>query len=383
MFIGRILSTVSFPDLLDPYKQDLLPLINTAGISLVALSLSILVLLASVLFLVTRYQGKRIRTIQEKDLPKKSVESATALEDDKHSLRKGLQKTRSGFIDRIKQILQGEPTLNDELEEQLEEILYTADIGVKTSQYLMDIVKNAISTTDGDENDALDILKVASRKILNQHDRPLKIGQQKPHIVLIIGVNGVGKTTSIGKLASRFLSQGNTVAMVAGDTFRAAAKEQLQIWGMRVGCSVYAGNEGSDPSAVIFDGLHEAIEEGVDLILIDTAGRLHTKVNLVNELKKIRRICDKVAPGSPHDTLLVLDSNTGQNAIQQAQMFRDEVGVTGLVLTKLDGTAKGGVVIGICDELELPIQFIGIGEKVEDLKPFSPDDFVDALFSSP
>jgi fused signal recognition particle receptor len=297
------------------------------------------------------------------------------------SLADGLEKTRTGFVGRLKGLFSKKRPLDDDLIEELEEVLFTADIGVKTSERLLEAVQRRLGEdSDVSAEKALQVLRDETARILLANQRALEVGSERPYVVLIIGVNGVGKTTTIGKLASKFRSQGHDVHLIAGDTFRAAAIQQLQVWGERTGCKVHAGGEKADPSAVVFDGLKQAQADGADVVLVDTAGRLHTKVNLVEELKKVNRVCDKALPGAPHHSLLVLDANTGQNAINQAEMFNKEVGITGIVLTKLDGTAKGGVIIGISDQLSVPVQFIGIGEQVEDLRPFRAQEFVEALF---
>jgi fused signal recognition particle receptor len=297
------------------------------------------------------------------------------------SLRDGLAKTRSGFFGRLRGIFAREKAIDDTLMGELEEVLLTADIGVKTSMKLLEAVERKVAENGAvDAEQVWDSMRAETAQILRASQRRLVIGAARPFVILVIGVNGTGKTTTVGKLASRFKSEGHKVLLVAGDTFRAAAIDQLKIWGTRTGCEVFAGDEGADPSGVVFDGVKRAVEGNMDVVLIDTAGRLHTKVNLVEELKKVRRVCGKAHPGAPHEVLLVLDANTGQNAINQAEMFGKEVDVTGIALTKLDGTAKGGVVIGICDELGVPVQFIGIGEQVEDLREFDADEFVDAVF---
>jgi fused signal recognition particle receptor len=217
--------------------------------------------------------------------------------------------------------------------------------------------------------------------ILRQQENPLDISSANPFVIMVIGVNGTGKTTTLSKMAQKFKGQGKSVLLVAGDTFRAAAIEQLEIWGQRVGCEVIKHQSGSDPSAVVFDALKAGKARGSDIIIVDTAGRLHTKVNLMEELKKVKRVMAREVPNSPHEILLVLDATTGQNAISQAKMFNRELGVTGIVLTKLDGTAKGGILVSLSDELKIPIRYIGIGEKADDLREFNARDFVDALFS--
>jgi len=254
---------------------------------------------------------------------------------------------------------------------------------VRTAARLADGLDQAAGR-DGDPAGVWALLRSRTEAILDKVAEPLPDDPthgHKPHVLLVAGVNGSGKTTSIGKLAWRFSRLGKQVHLVAGDTFRAAADDQLAIWAERAGATIYRpGKEGADPAAVAFEGIREGVDKGADLILVDTAGRLHTKANLVDELRKVHRVCGKVIEGAPHETYLVLDGTNGQNAIQQAITFREAVAVTGIVLTKLDGTAKGGVVIGIADELGLPIRFVGTGERPEDLKPFDASEFVSALF---
>jgi fused signal recognition particle receptor len=309
------------------------------------------------------------------------AEEETPQKPEQKSLAEGLERTRSGFIGRLKGIFSRKPALDDVLLDEIEEVLFTADIGINTSQQLLELVQKKLQADDGQSSDEVwEILREETSRILLSNEKPLVIGNDRPFVILVIGVNGVGKTTTIGKLASRFRDDGHSVMMIAGDTFRAAAAAQLEIWGERTGCVVHTGKDHADPSAVVFDGIRRAVDEKADIVLIDTAGRLHTKTNLMEELRKIQRVAGKAFSGAPHQCLLVLDANTGQNAISQAQLFTKEVGVTGIVLTKLDGTAKGGVVIGISDELNIPVQFIGIGEQVNDLRTFDASEFVDALF---
>jgi fused signal recognition particle receptor len=299
------------------------------------------------------------------------------------ALRSGLEKTRGGFIARISGLL-GKKQIDAELVNQLEEILFTADIGAKTSAKLFDAVRQSLSRDELKDADAVwTVIRKESEKILaaaQSQAGAIDISRAKPFVVLMIGVNGVGKTTTIGKLAQKWTAAGKKVILAAGDTFRAAAAEQLEIWGQRTGVPVVRGKEGADPSSVIFDGAKRADAEGFDILIADTAGRLHTKTNLMDELGKVRRVLQKALPTAPHETLLVLDSTNGQNAIQQATMFKAAMDVTGIVLTKLDGTAKGGVILGICDELNVPVRWVGVGEKVEDLREFDPSEFVNALY---
>ncbi len=280
----------------------------------------------------------------------------------------------------------GKKQIDQALVAELEEILFTADIGAKTAHKLFEAVKGSLSRNELKDADAVwNVIRTESEAILERAQAkagPLDITRAKPFVVLTIGVNGVGKTTTIGKLAARWTAEGKKVILAAGDTFRAAATEQLEIWGQRTGAPVVRGKENSDPSSVIFDGVKRAQAEGYDVVICDTAGRLHTKDNLMDELEKIRRVMKKALPDAPHETFLVLDSTNGQNAIAQAATFKQAMDITGIVLTKLDGTAKGGVILGICDELQVPVRFIGIGEKVADLRPFVAHEFVTALYET-
>ena len=296
-------------------------------------------------------------------------------------LKDGLSKTHQGMVSKIDVLISGQRKIDDLLLEELEEILITSDIGVKTTRELLDKVTEKVKRRELEDADHLKkALQEEMFLILRQQEKPLDPSMARPFVIMVIGVNGTGKTTTISKMAQKFKGQGKSVLLVAGDTFRAAAIEQLEIWGQRVGCEVIRHQSGSDPSAVVFDALKAGKARGSDIIIVDTAGRLHTKVNLMEELKKVKRVMARELPGSPHEILLVLDATTGQNAISQAKMFDKELGVSGIVLTKLDGTAKGGILIGISDELKIPIRYIGIGEKAEDLREFSARDFVDAIF---
>jgi fused signal recognition particle receptor len=262
-------------------------------------------------------------------------------------------------------------------------VLITADVGVHSTQRILEALRAKMSSGElGSADDAWEAIREESRTILASSGRGLSL-RQKPTVILVVGVNGVGKTTTIGKLASRFDRQNKTLLLAAGDTFRAAAVTQLEVWGRRVGCEVVKGKDRADPGSVIFDAIQKAKDTNVDIVIADTAGRLHTKVPLMDELKKLGRTVEK-ALGRPADhVLLVLDATTGQNAIQQAQLFKDALPLSGLVLTKLDGTAKGGVILGIVDRHQVPIEFIGIGERVEDLKAFDTESFLQALFEAP
>ncbi|MGB9698131.1 MAG: signal recognition particle-docking protein FtsY [Thermodesulfobacteriota bacterium] len=296
-------------------------------------------------------------------------------------LKEGLFKTRQGLVERIDQLIAGKRKIDEALLAELEEVLITSDLGVKTTQELLRNVTVKVQRKELEDADLLKKnLKEQMWQILSQQEKPLDISQAAPFVIMVIGVNGTGKTTTIGKMAQKFKSQGKSVLLVAADTFRAAAIEQLEIWGQRVGCEVIKQKSGSDPSAVVFDALQAAQTRHVDVVIIDTAGRLHTKVNLMEELKKVKRVISRQIPGAPHEVLLVLDATTGQNSINQAKMFNEAIGVTGIALTKLDGTAKGGILIAISAEFKIPLRYIGIGEKLDDLREFNAREFVEALF---
>jgi len=296
-------------------------------------------------------------------------------------LKQGLRKTHEGLVGRIDTLLLGKKKIDAETLEELEEILIAADIGVATTVELVRSLEQRLSRNELQDGDAL---KAALREEmlarLVRSAAPLDTGAAKPFVIMVIGVNGAGKTTTIGKLASKFSAEGRKVLLVAGDTFRAAAVEQLEIWGQRTGVEVVRHKQGADPAAVVFDGCKAAVARGADVLIVDTAGRLHTKVNLMEELKKVRRVMGREVPGAPHETLLVLDAATGQNAVSQTKLFKEAADVTGIALTKLDGTAKGGIVVAISSEFGIPVRYIGVGEGVEDLRTFDPEEFVQALF---
>lgn len=300
-------------------------------------------------------------------------------------LKTGLQKTRKGFLRSLDQVFLGKKQLDDEMVTRLEEVLVTADIGVKTAYELLENVTDRVKRRELDDSEAvISHLKALIKGILSNVEAPLRVGYGSgPFVVMVLGVNGSGKTTTIAKIAGRYQAAGRKVILAAGDTFRAAAVEQLQIWADRIGCTVVKGKEKADPSSVAFEAMERALEENADLVLVDTAGRLHTRVPLMEELKKVSRTLAKKIPDAPHETLLVIDASMGQNAILQARTFNEAVPVTGIVLTKLDGTSKGGVVVGISNELKIPVRYIGIGEKMDDLREFSANDFVEALFAEP
>jgi fused signal recognition particle receptor len=303
--------------------------------------------------------------------------------DDVRAVKESLKTTRGGFIARLASLFGGRREIDPALLDELEEILITADIGVKTSDKILSHLKEKLARDElGDEARVWEALREEGRAILAVDSHALDL-RRKPTVILVVGVNGVGKTTTIGKLASRLTQDGKKCLLVAGDTFRAAAVLQLEVWGRRVGCEVVKGKDRADPSSVIFDAIERGKASGVDVIIADTAGRLHTKAPLMDELSKVGRTVEKALGRPADEILLVLDSTTGQNAIQQAQIFKEALPVSGIVLTKLDGTAKGGVVLGIVDEHQVPVRYVGIGERVEDLKEFDPASFVDALFERP
>ncbi len=295
-------------------------------------------------------------------------------------LKEGLTKTRQGFFNKIENLVSGGKKIDEELYDEIEELLIQADVGVTTAMELVENLRKAVKERRiEDASELKNVLKELIKEILRDEKSALNLGG-KPAILVVIGVNGVGKTTTLGKLAHNLKQEGRKVLLAAGDTFRAAAIDQLEIWGKRVGCDVIKHKEGADPAAVVYDAVQAAKARESDVLIIDTAGRLHTKTNLMEELKKVFRVISREMPGAPHEVLLVLDAATGQNAISQAKLFAEAAGVTGIALTKLDGTAKGGVVIGIKAELDIPVKFVGIGEKIDDLKEFNPAEFVDALF---
>jgi fused signal recognition particle receptor len=297
-----------------------------------------------------------------------------------HRLKDGLAKTSSKLVGGIESIILGRKKIDDELLEELEELFITSDIGINTTLKIIDKVKKDVARNIlKDPEELKNAIKDELVRILSV-DNELRKSDSNPFVILVVGVNGTGKTTTIAKLANMFKNNGFSVLLAAGDTFRAAAIEQLQVWGDRVGVPVVKQSEGSDSAAVIFDAVESAKAKGIDIVIADTAGRLHNKFNLMNELKKIVKVIGKSVSGAPHEVLLVIDATSGQNAIEQARKFKDDVGVTGIVLTKLDGTAKGGVIVGIVDETGIPVKFIGFGENMDDLKPFDAKIFVDALF---
>ncbi len=295
-------------------------------------------------------------------------------------LKESLTKTKKSLIEKVETIFTGR-NIDEETLEELEDILIMSDVGTKAASEIMAVIREKAKRGEAKDVDSVkELLKKEMTAILGE-PQPLVVFGNRPFVILAVGVNGVGKTTTIGKLASRFRSQGLSVLLAAGDTFRAAAIEQLEIWAQRADTQFVKHQKGSDPAAVAFDAIVAAQNRGIDVVIVDTAGRLHTKINLMDELKKVRRTIDKAMPGAPHEILLVVDATTGQNALRQADMFNQTIGITGIALTKLDGTAKGGIVFAINEGLGIPVRLIGVGERIDDLRDFDPKEFVEALFS--
>ena len=295
-------------------------------------------------------------------------------------LKSSLQKTRSSLAGGIENVVHGKAKVGPELLEELEEILLVADVGMNSASFILEDLKKDVAKNRIRENEeVLEQLKSRMKEILSQNIKPITFNENKPLVILMVGVNGSGKTTTIGKLAQRWKQEGKKVLLAAGDTFRAAAINQLQVWADRAGINCISQKSGADPSAVAYDAVQAAVSRDMDVVLIDTAGRLQTNQNLMEELKKIKRVIGKILPGAPHETLLVLDATLGQNSISQAKLFHETLELDGFVMTKLDGTAKGGVLFNLSGELKLPIYFIGVGEKAEDLQEFDPERFVEAL----
>ncbi len=298
-------------------------------------------------------------------------------------LKLGLKKTRSSFFSSLNQVFLGKAMLDEEVVGRLEEALVRSDIGIKTAYELLETLRERVKSNETDDPDAVTgHLKSLIQDILSAVEAPLRIGDEKePFVIMVVGVNGSGKTTTMAKMAARYKKAGKSVLLAAADTFRAAAVDQVEAWAQRVGCEIVKGKERADPSSVAFEAVEQALKGHVDIVLVDTAGRLHTRTPLMDELKKVRRTLAKKLPQAPHETLLVIDASMGQNAILQAKTFNEAIPVTGIALTKLDGTAKGGVIVGISNELKIPVRYIGIGEKMDDLRDFSAQEFVEALFA--
>ncbi len=298
---------------------------------------------------------------------------------DSTPLTQGLKKSHDNFSGKIDELVGRKPKIDEKLFSTLEEILLSADVGVKTTQKLLKLIYDDLTSSGKQDLRHLKhFLKQELVRFLSV-ESPKNTPSGPPHVILVVGVNGVGKTTTIGKLARKYRVKGQKVLLAAADTFRAGAINQLKVWAERVGAHTLAQNEGADPAAVAYDAVKAAVARGIDVVIIDTAGRLHTKVNLMEEMKKIKRVVGKALDGAPHEVYLVVDSTTGQNALAQAREFHEALGLTGLILTKLDGTAKGGIVVGIRDELKIPIRYIGVGERGDDLKDFDAKEFVEAL----
>ncbi|MGB8957250.1 MAG: signal recognition particle-docking protein FtsY [Tumebacillaceae bacterium] len=296
--------------------------------------------------------------------------------------KEGLAKTRDALMGKVEQIITFGRKIDEEFYEELEEALIMADVGVNTVMEIMDELRSEVKKQKlSDAEELKPVLKRILADLMGEESTDLHMAADGLTIILFVGVNGVGKTTTIGKLAHKFKSEGKKVVLAAGDTFRAGAIEQLEVWGQRAGVDVIKQQAGSDPAAVIYDGIQAARARKADILLCDTAGRLQNKTNLMEELNKVFRVIKREVPDAPHEVLLVLDATTGQNALQQAKLFGESAGVTGLVLSKLDGTAKGGIVVAIRRELTLPVKYVGLGEKIDDLQPFDPQDFVAALFA--
>jgi fused signal recognition particle receptor len=297
-------------------------------------------------------------------------------------LKQTLEKTRNGLVAKIVRIASSRSTIDDTVLSELEEALITSDVGVDASESVVEAIRKGVREQRYSSTDELDrIVKEQVLAILAVAPQEKGDWTHRPHVVMVVGVNGVGKTTTIGKLARWYRNEGKSVLIAAADTFRAAASEQLEIWAQRAGADIVVQAAGADPGAVAFDALKSATAKGSDVTIVDTAGRLHTRVSLMEELKKVKRVIEKGMPGAPHEILLVIDANTGQNGLEQARQFTQAIGVTGLVLTKLDGTARGGIVLTIAAELGVPVRFVGLGEGIDDLQQFNAAEFVDAIFS--
>ncbi|MGB0524602.1 MAG: signal recognition particle-docking protein FtsY [Flammeovirgaceae bacterium] len=307
--------------------------------------------------------------------------------ENKDKLEQGLEKTKSNFFNKLGKAIVGKSKVDDEVLDELEEILVTSDVGVNTTLKIIERIEERVARDKYVGTQELDrILREEIAGLLSENQTQDVEGFQipsdkKPFVMMVVGVNGVGKTTTIGKLSAQLIGQGKKVVLGAADTFRAAAVDQLKLWGERVNAEVVSRGMNTDPSAVAFDAVKRGVDVGADVVIVDTAGRLHTKVNLMNELSRIRRVMSKVIPDVPHEVLLVLDGSTGQNAVIQAREFTKATEVTSLAITKLDGTAKGGVIIGISDEFKIPVKYIGVGEGVNDLQPFNKMEYVDSLFN--
>ena len=361
-------SHFNFEELYNFYNLHSTEVIGASGISLVIILL---------LFISILTRKKKKPPLSSKSEPEVPLEEPVSYAD---RLRTGLSKTRQNFLARTVQLFQSRK-LDDSLIEDLEESLLLADIGPRAASMITNSIRAKLKNDNkGTDLKLSDLLKEELRTLLKDEDGNFEKFTEKPFVILVVGVNGVGKTTTIGKLARHYSDRGLKVMLAAGDTFRAAAIEQLEIWAERSSSQLVKHKAGSDPAAVVFDTMAAAKSRNADVVIIDTAGRLHTKTNLMEELKKIRRVIAREIPGAPHEVLLIVDATSGQNVLQQARIFHEAVSISGIALTKLDGTAKGGIVVAVKSELGLPVKFIGVGEGVEDLKYFNADDFVEALF---
>jgi fused signal recognition particle receptor len=322
------------------------------------------------------------RVARPREVPEAAEPSTAPVDAEaRDAYKAGLAKTRGGFVARLGKLF-GRKKIDAQTLDELEEVLFTADIGPRAADRIFQAVKGGLSKDELDDAGKIwTRIRATSKDILSVDAPPVAMADKRPFVLLVLGVNGVGKTTTIGKLAQMWKQSGKKVLLAAGDTYRAAATEQLEVWADRAAVPIVRGKQNGDPSSVIFDAIKKGVEEAFDIVICDTAGRLHSNTGLMDELKKLRRVADKAMPGAPHETWMVLDATTGQNAISQAKTFKADMEITGIVLTKLDGSAKGGVVLGICDELKVPVRFVGVGEKIGDLRPFDPAAFVDALYS--
>ena len=333
-------------------------------------------------------QEKELQKEQEAQKEQEVPQEKIIQQEKKESLDKGLEKTKTNFFSKLSKAVAGKSKVDEEVLDELEEILISSDVGVGTTIKIIERIEERVARDKFVTTAELDqILREEVAALLSENntsdikDFGIPAGVKRPYVILVVGVNGVGKTTTIGKLAAQFKAKGHKVLLGAADTFRAAAVDQLILWGERVGVPVISHGMNTDPASVAFDAVKQGMEEGADVVIIDTAGRLHNKVNLMNELSKIKRVIQKFVPEAPHEVMLVLDGSTGQNAVNQAREFTKATEVTTLAITKLDGTAKGGVVIGISDEFKIPVKYIGVGEKVGDLQVFNRKEFVESIFN--